>query len=183
MRARVRLELSRSIQVIRTSSGRAVQTDSAGQGAGSGWALSVIAAGVVIGILYWARIVFITAMTAVIIALILEPFVSLLTRWRFPRSIATLVVCALGVTVLYFAGLGAWNQLSTIVSDVPALKQNLAGMIEGVAGRVQHLEESAASVLTPSRKPEPPAPMPQPPLPPCANKRCSTGHKRSRSST
>jgi predicted PurR-regulated permease PerM len=146
--------------VIRTSSGRAVETDSASHGAGSGWALSVIAAGVVIGILYWARIVFITAMTAVIIALILEPFVSLLTRWRFPRSVATLVVCALAVTVLYFAGLGAWNQLSTIVSDVPALKQNLATMIEGVAGRVQYLEQSAARVLSPTRKSEPPAPMP-----------------------
>ena len=146
--------------MIRTSSGRSVQTDSAGGGAGSGWALSVIAVGVVIGILYWARIVFITAMTAVIIALILEPFVSLLTRWRFPRSVATLVVCALAVMVLYFAGLGAWNQLSNIVSDVPALKQNLTGMIEDVAGRVQHLEESAARVLTPTRKAEPPASMP-----------------------
>jgi predicted PurR-regulated permease PerM len=146
--------------VIRTSSGRAVETDSSSHGSGSGWAISVIAVGVVIAILYWARIVFITAMTAVIIALILEPFVSLLTRWRFPRSVATLVVCALAVTVLYFAGLGAWNQLSTIVSDVPALKQNLATMIEGVAGRVQYLEQSAARVLSPTRKSEPPAPMP-----------------------
>ncbi len=146
--------------MIRTSSGRAVETDSSSHGSGSGWAISVIAVGVVIAILYWARIVFITAMTAVIIALILEPFVSLLMRWRFPRSIATLVVCALAVTVLYFAGLGAWNQLSTIASDVPALRQNLATMIEGVAGRVQYLEESAARVLTLTRKPEPPAPMP-----------------------
>ena len=56
---------------------------------GGSIALSIIAAGVVIGLLYWARSVFITATIAVILALILEPFVSLLVRLRFPRSIAT----------------------------------------------------------------------------------------------
>jgi predicted PurR-regulated permease PerM len=138
-----------------------IQTGQNGQDSTSGRALTVIAVGVVIAILYWARIVFITAMTAVIIALILEPFVSLLTRWRLPRSLATLLVCSLAVTVLYFAGLGAWNQLSGIVSDVPALKQNLSGLIEGVTGKVQVLEDSAAHFLTSTRKtgqqPPPPA--------------------------
>ncbi|MES1261429.1 MAG: AI-2E family transporter [Acidobacteriota bacterium] len=147
--------------MIGTREERAVRVDSGERYPTSGWALSIIAGGVVIAILYWARIVFITAIAAVIIALILEPFVSLLTRLRLPRSLATLVVCAIAVTVLYLAGLTTWNQISTIASDVPALKQNLASAIEGVAARIQSMEDSAAHVLMPARKNDPiPAPPP-----------------------
>src|SRR5436309_2948299 len=86
------------------------------------WALPVIAVGVMIAILYWARLVFINAIVAVIIALILEPFVSLLVKLRIPRGIASFVVCGAALLVLYFAALTAWHQLSTISSDFPALR-------------------------------------------------------------
>ncbi len=57
-----------------------------------GYALPVIAAGVIVAILYLGRVFFITAIFAVIIALILEPFVGLLTRVRLPRPVATFFV-------------------------------------------------------------------------------------------
>ncbi len=116
------------------------------------YALGIIATGVVIAILYWARIVFITTITAVVIALILEPFVGLLTRIRLPRSLASLVVCLFAVTVIYFAGFAAWNQLSGIANDAPALKENITKAVDAVSTRIQVLEDSAARVLTPSRK-------------------------------
>ena len=43
-------------------------------------ALPIVAAGVIIAILYYGRVFFITSMIAVIIAFILEPFVALLDR-------------------------------------------------------------------------------------------------------
>jgi len=118
----------------------------------SGWALHVIAGGVIIAILYWARIVFITAISAVIIALILEPFVSLLGKLRLPRGIAALIVCVTALLVLYFAGLTAWNQVSTIASDVPALERNLTALVEKVSGRIQSVEDIAAGILNAGRK-------------------------------
>jgi predicted PurR-regulated permease PerM len=99
------------------------------------YALPTIAAGVIIAILYWSRVIFITAITAVIIALILEPFVGILIRLRFPRSLATFMVGVIAALVMYFGGLAAYNQLS------------------GVTDRVQELEDSASRVLTPARKP------------------------------
>ncbi len=146
---------------VRAAGERDVRNGESGQDNAAAWALPVIAIGVVIGILYWARIVFITAIAAVIIALILEPFVSLLTKLRIPRGLAAFVVCTLALLVLYFVGLGTWNQLSTIASDVPALKQNLGAMIEGVSARIQHVEDSAARLLVPARKADPP-PAPAP---------------------
>ena len=126
------------------------------------YSLPIIAAGVIIALLYWARLFFITGITAVIVALILEPFVGLLVRIRFPRGLATLVVCLVAVMVLYLAATGAWNQLSGIVADVPVLKENTARAVDDVSMRVQRLEEAAARVFIPSRKPEKPAaPAPQ----------------------
>ena len=54
---------------------------------------------VVITILYFGRVFFITSIVAVIIAFILEPFVALLMRVRFPRTLASFVVCAAALLV------------------------------------------------------------------------------------
>ena len=97
---------------------------------------SDIAAGVLIAILYWARVVFITAITAVILALILEPFVGLLIRLRFPRVLATLMVGLIAALVLYLAGLAAWNQISGIARRCARIQGNLSGFITGVADRI-----------------------------------------------
>jgi predicted PurR-regulated permease PerM len=129
-----------------------------GRGPDGGYAMQIVAAGVVIAILYWARIVFITAMFAVIVALILEPLVSLLVRIRFPRSVATFVVCLVAVLVLYFTGLAAYGQLSSIAGDVPTFKENLGKLVDGVSGRLQKIEDASARLLIPSRR-EPPAPV------------------------
>ncbi|MDQ1468659.1 MAG: hypothetical protein QOJ99_139 [Bryobacterales bacterium] len=126
----------------------------------SAWALHVIAAGVIVGFLYWARIVFITATFAVIIALILEPFVRLLGRLRVPRGIATFAVCLVALLVLYFAALTAWNQVSSIASDVPTLRKNLTSLIERVSGRIQHIEDGVSEILSAARKSAIPAVLP-----------------------
>ena len=129
--------------MIGTHNERAVEAARAPAGS---YALSIVAAGVVIAILYWARIVFVTAMLAVIVALILEPFVSLLVKARFPRGMASFVVCLVAVLVLYFAGLSAYNQISSIASDVPAFKEHLSALIEDVSGRIRNVEDLHGAV-------------------------------------
>ena len=52
-------------------------------------ATPVIALGVVVAILYFGRVFFITSLVAVMLAFILEPFVTLLVRMRLPRSLAS----------------------------------------------------------------------------------------------
>ncbi len=117
-----------------------------------GYALPVIAAGVVLAILYLGRVVFITATIAIIIALILEPFVGLLIRLKVPRAISTFVVCLVAILVLYFGGLAAWNQLSGLAGDVPAFRLHLGGLINGVSDRIQSVEDSARRLVVPERR-------------------------------
>jgi predicted PurR-regulated permease PerM len=127
-----------------------------------GYALTTIASGVLIAILYWARVVFITTIIAVIIALILEPFVGLLVRLRIPRPLATFLVGLIAMLGLYFAGFAVYNQLSGLASEVPAFKENLSGFITGVTDRIQNLEDASSRLLTPAHKAEP-APLAPPP--------------------
>lgn len=140
-----------------------------------GYALPIIATGVVIAILYWARVVFITAFTAVIIALILEPFVGFLIRLRVPRPLATFMVGVMAAVALYFGGLAAYNQLSSLAGDVPAFNENLSGFISRVSFRVQEMEDATAHLVIPARKPEAVSPPPAPtPLPRGRNRRKTT---------
>ncbi|MCU1329045.1 MAG: hypothetical protein JWN34_4415 [Bryobacterales bacterium] len=115
------------------------------------YSLRIIAAGVILAILYWARIVFITTIIAVVIALILEPFVGLLTRLRFPRFLATAVVGLVTMTVLWFVAFAAWGQMSGVLREAPALKENIARAVDSVAGRIQAIEDEALRLVTPSR--------------------------------
>ncbi|HVV43790.1 MAG TPA: AI-2E family transporter [Bryobacteraceae bacterium] len=117
------------------------------------YALSIVAAGVVIGILYWARPVFITSLAAVIIAFLLEPVVVLLTRLRLPRPLASLVVCVIAATTVYFTGMAIWTQLSGIAKDAPELRRNLSKTLEGTTTTIQHVGDSVSQILGTTARP------------------------------
>jgi predicted PurR-regulated permease PerM len=113
----------------------------------SNYALMIIATGVVIAILYWARAVFVTSLVALIVAFLLEPFVELLTRVRFPRPLATFMVCLFAVVVLYLAGLMLWNQLSDIARVAPNFAGNLAAKVSAATNKLQDFGDSATRIL------------------------------------
>ena len=113
----------------------------------SNYALMIIATGVVIAILYWARAVFVTLLVALIVAFLLEPFVESLTRVRFPRSLATFVVCLFAVLVLYLAGLMLWNQLSEMARVAPNFAGNLSAKVAAATNKLQDIGDSASRIL------------------------------------
>ena len=115
-------------------------------------ALHVIAAGVVIAILYFGRVFFITSIIAVTIAFILEPFVGLLMRVRFPRGLAAFVVCSVALALLYVIGLGAYSQLAAIYGDLPKYGQRIGDIIDGIQQRVGAAEEDTYRMVVPARQ-------------------------------
>ena len=114
--------------------------------------LPVIALGVIVAILYFGRVFLITAMTAVTIAFILEPFVAVLMRVRLPRSVASFVVCSLALLFLYVIGLGAYTQLTGIYGELPKYGQRIADIVDGVQQRIQNMESNTLRMLVPTRQ-------------------------------
>jgi len=114
--------------------------------------LPIIALGVIIVILYFGRVFFITAMTAVTIAFILEPFVTVLMRLRLPRSVASFFVCCLALLFLYVMALGAYTQLTGIYGELPKYGQRIADIVDGVQQKIQGLESDTLRTLVPTRQ-------------------------------
>jgi len=114
-------------------------------------ALPVIALGVAIAILYFGRVFFITSIVAVIIAFILEPFVALLMRVHFPRTLASFVVCAVALAILYVVGMGAVAQLSALANDLPQYGERVADVIDGIQQRVVAAEDRTYHIFVPAR--------------------------------
>src|SRR5712692_10467155 len=85
----------------------------------------VIALGVLIALLYFGRIFFVTSISAMIIAFILEPFVEFLIKIHFPRSVASFVVCSLALLLLYLMGLAAYTQIAGLMNDVPRFSERM----------------------------------------------------------
>ena len=115
-------------------------------------ALPVVAVGVIIAILYFGRVFFITSLIAITIAFILEPFVGFLMRARFPRSLAAFVVCTLALVLLYVMGMGAFSQLTAIYQDLPTYGQRIGDIVDGVRQKISATEERTYQLVVPARQ-------------------------------
>jgi predicted PurR-regulated permease PerM len=115
-------------------------------------ALPVIGFGVAMAVLYFGRIFFITSLTAMIIAFILEPFVALLMRARFPRSLASFVVCTIALTFLYVIGLGAFSQAAAIYEDLPKYGERIGDIVETIQEKIQSAEDRTLQLVVPARQ-------------------------------
>jgi predicted PurR-regulated permease PerM len=127
---------------------------------------AVIALGVVFAILHFGRVFFITSITAVIIAFILEPMVGMLMRLRLPRSLASFVVCTLALLFVYLVGIGAYTQISGLLDDLPKYSQKISEIVESVQQRVDAMEQRTYQLLVPARQRRQQQPQPPPPEPP-----------------
>src|SRR5262249_47782092 len=103
-------------------------------------------------ILYFGRLFFITSLAALMIAFILEPFVALLMRARFPRSLASFVVCAVALAFLYVVGMGAYSQLAGLYDDLPKYGQRIGDIVDSVQQKVSGLEDTTYKMLVPARQ-------------------------------
>ena len=118
--------------------------------------------GVVVAVLYYGRVFFITSLTAVTIAFILEPLVGLLMRLRFPRSLASFVVCTLALLLMYLLGIGAYTQISGLIDDLPKYSQKISQLVGSVQQRVDAMEQTTYQLITPARQRHQQQPPPAP---------------------
>jgi predicted PurR-regulated permease PerM len=120
----------------------------------------IIAAGVVLSILYYGRPFLITSVTAVIISFLLDPFVTILVRLRFPRSLAAFVVCLLAALVVYALGMVVYSQVSGLVEQLPKISERAQLLVEETRNKVDGIETRTYKLI--SRQPAPvPVPVPK----------------------
>ncbi len=116
-------------------------------------------------LLYYGRVFFITIVIAAIIAFLLEPMVGFFMKLRFPRGLASFVVCSLWLMVLYFVGLGVYTEGVGIADDLPAYSGRINELVDNASLRVEHFQENVYKTLVPRRFQEGAEPLPPPPEP------------------
>jgi predicted PurR-regulated permease PerM len=136
---------------------------------------------VLIGLLYYGKLFFVTVISALIISFILEPFVQFFMRLRLPRGPASFVACSLALLALYFGSLGAYAQISGLIQDLPSYVQRINDIGQSVVAKIESVENTLNQLLPkrmqerggPQQAPPPVAPAkrrrapePQAPIPP-----------------
>ena len=116
------------------------------------YALPIIAFGVIIAVLYFGRVFFITALAAIIVAFILEPFVGLLVKIKFPRTVASLLICFLAALILYMAALGLYSQVTSLWDTMPSFSQRFGDIEDSILQQIANLEDRVYKVVVPKRQ-------------------------------
>ena len=89
--------------------------------------LFALAAGVVvIATLYFARIVLVPFVLAMLFSFLLTPLVTGLEKRRLPRSVSVLLVVILSITAVGSIGLAVTNQLVDVTNQLPNYKANIS---------------------------------------------------------
>ena len=116
-------------------------------------------------LLYYGRAFCITLVVSILLAFILEPFVTFFMRARLPRAAASFLVCSIALLLLYFAGLGVYAQLSELADDLPTYSARANDLFDSVAVKLEAMEQNLYKLVVPKRLQEtaPPLPAPTPP--------------------
>ncbi|MCC7175612.1 MAG: AI-2E family transporter [Bryobacterales bacterium] len=114
-------------------------------------AVAVLALAGAVALLYFGQLFFVTLISAVVLAFILEPSVVLVMRLRLPRAVASFVVCVIALLVLYLAGLGVYTQAVSIYRDLPAYSSRITELVDAAILRVEEMERTTYRLLVPKR--------------------------------
>jgi predicted PurR-regulated permease PerM len=114
-------------------------------------ALTVIAWGVAIAVLYFGRVFLITVVIAVILSFLLDPAVRLFMRMKLPRGLASFVVCSISLLLIYLLGLGLYTEISSLIDDLPTYSQRISQLIENASGKIDEIEKSTLQLVIPKR--------------------------------
>lgn len=120
----------------------------------------VVSFAVVIGLLYVGKLFFVTLLSALVIAFILEPVVQLFMRLRLPRGPASFFACALAIGALYFVSLGAYLQIAVLIEDLPTYSQRLNELGASAMARVENIEKQLNELLPKRMQERQPVPEP-----------------------
>lgn len=125
----------------------------------------------VLALLYIGKLFFVTLLSSLVIAFILEPVVQLFMRMRLPRGPASFFACTLALGALYFLSLGAYLQLAVLIEDLPTYSQRMDELGSSAMARVENIEKQLNELL-PKRMQER-QPTPEPAKPRTARRRAS----------
>jgi predicted PurR-regulated permease PerM len=95
--------------------------------------INLAVAALIIAGLYLGREIFVPLALAVLLSVVLAPFVVWMQSWGIPRTISVLVVVFIGFSIIFSLGGLMVSQASRLAEDLPKYQQTLRDKIESLA--------------------------------------------------
>jgi len=117
---------------------------------GSTFSLKILAAAVILLFFYYAAGVVITVLLSILLAYFLDPAVEFLERMRVPRTIGSLIMVLLLISVIAAAGYGLWTRASDFASNWPTYRDILRQVTDPIQGRIMGFEGGVNDLTLPN---------------------------------
>ena len=111
----------------------------------------IIAAGIVIAFCYWASMVIVTVIVAVLTAYFLDPVVTWLERVRIPRALGSLLVLLVTLALIAVLGWMLVERVDQFGRDWPKYRAPLRSAAQAINARLESLE-ARVSEITPAQR-------------------------------
>jgi predicted PurR-regulated permease PerM len=109
--------------------------------------LHIIATAIVLFCLYYASSIFISLISAIFIAFVLEPGVKLMQRLHIPRWMGALVMVVATLAVVYLAIYLIYDRVVAFIGDLPAYAARLRQIVSHLEVTFRSIRLSAASLV------------------------------------
>ena len=119
----------------------------------------VVAVIAIIGLIYLLKLVLVTILASMLIAYVLEPPVSWLTRIKIPRSVGALIVVVLALAVAAGLTYFSYNRALDFAEQLPHYSAALRESVGKVQAQVDEIANRAAAVVEPKREKRQPIPV------------------------
>ncbi len=112
-------------------------------------ALSLLAAGALLTMMWVAKSILIVTLVSVLIAFMLAPIVELCSRMRMPRSMGAMVAVLVLCGALYGFFYVSYSQANQFISELPQYSGNIRSVLNQVIARAERVRQTTRTVLPP----------------------------------
>jgi predicted PurR-regulated permease PerM len=104
------------------------------------WALTAIGLGAIFAMCYFAEQILVTILVSVLLAFVLAPVVTFLSKLKIPQWVSALLAVFLLLALVGGAGYLGINRASDFLNELPKYSKTLHAKVAGVLHRTQSLE-------------------------------------------
>ena len=115
-------------------------------------ALLILAAGAVLSLIYFAKLILVVVLISILMSFVLAPVVDLLTRFDVPRGLGALLAVMVLVAIISGAGYISYSRALGFMSDLPKYKARIQQMMAPVREEAEQFEKTTETVLPSSEE-------------------------------
>ena len=115
-------------------------------------ALLILAAGAVMTLVYFAKLILAVILIAILISFVLAPVVDLLARFQIPRGLGGLIAVVVLVALILGASYASYSRALSFMYELPRYKARIQQLMAPVREEAEQLQKTTESVLPSSEE-------------------------------